>query len=160
MLKNLFIIIAIIIIIYGVGHFASVFNLIPAPIDKSFTFNPNPGSTINVTLRGYLYNATEPKDEFNFYFTSHENSLTHCTIVIDGQHVSRAKVRYNAAYYNSYLNEVIIKINDKFSLGQNYDESSYYSPVGRPHHIKLHCLQGHIDWDTDSLSDDVPSSSL
>lgn len=148
MLKKLFIIVGIFAGLYVALYSISALSLLPARADKYFPFSPNSGSTIHVALQGYLYNAAKPDSEFNLYFTSQEEMLNNCTLAIDGRAVNVARVRFNAPYYNNYLNQVIIKINDRFSLGQNYDESAYGVPVGLPHRVKLQCLQGSIDWDT------------
>ena len=148
MLRKLLLVIGIVMALCLLIYFPSAVSSRPSSAGY-FPFTPNPGATIKVTLQGYLYNAVEPQGEFNLYFTSQEEILTHCTVAIDGQHMSITKVRFKAPYYNGYLNEATIKMNDQFSLGQNYDESSYGSPSKLPQHVKLLCLQGHIDWNTD-----------
>ncbi|MBP9838532.1 MAG: hypothetical protein KBC84_07435 [Proteobacteria bacterium] len=151
MLKKLLIIVGIFAGLYVAFYSISALGLLPPRADKYFPFSPNSGSTIHVALQGYLYNAARPDGEFNLYFTSQEEMLTNCTVAIDGQAVNVARVRFNTPYYNDYLNQVAIKMNDRFSLGQNYDESSYGIPAGLPQQVKLQCLQGYIDWNTNSF---------
>lgn len=148
MLKKLFIIGGIIVGLYVALYVISASGLLPPRVDKYFPFSPNSDSTIHVDLQDYLYNAAKPNGEFNLYFTSQEETLTGCSLAIDGNNVNVARVRFNAPYYNDYLNQVTIKKNDRFSLGQNYDESSYGTPGKLPHLVKLQCLQGYINWNT------------